>query len=1092
MMKPLHSPSTMSKYTGIFIALMALLAASCGDNKETSTEDSAMETLTSEVTGIHFSNTLTESTALNIIQYLYYYNGGGGCHRRYQQRWIGGYLLHRQIQALISCTSTRAIFSLRTSPNKRVSCKTAPWSSGVVMEDVNNDGYLDIYVCKVGVGLMPQVHNLLYINQKNGIFKEMAAAMGIDFQGYSTQACFLDYDKDGDLDLYLLNHNVHSVRSYGTTAKRSERDSLAGDRFFENRLSDQEGRFVDVTEASGIFSSPLGYGLAISCADINGDGWTDIYVGNDFHENDYLYFNNGDKTFREAVGQWTDHTTQFSMGVDIADLNNDQLPDLFGTDMLPFDEGVYLKSGGEDTDQIRRIKDDLGFEPQFARNHLQLNTGRYNFIDLAQQTRTFATDWSWAVLLQDFDNDGRKDIFITNGIVKRPNDLDYINYLNSEAVASLAENDPERTRKLIEKLPSQPLRNILFRQQADLNFSSVGTSQVGAPSFSNGAAWADLDQDGRIEVVINNLNAPATILHTKSAEMAGNYVSLSLVDASGRTTNGAKVIAYTQGTTFYQEAQHVKGYQSSSSHRLHIGIGKVDRLDSLVVIWPDGTRQSLGAVNANTYQTVQKSTPTAQSSIAQYTPPAFSLLPVRHEENSFNDDEKEKLIPEKLSTEGPAVLYEDLDGDGIRDMYIGGAHTHSATLLKGKKDGTFENVAVADFTKDARYEDVSVASIDFDGDGDRDLYVTSGGSIAKELDKVLEDRIYLNNGGMEFRRIPLSLPHTNGSVVAVADMDGDGFEDIFVGARSIPGSYGLSPYSFLLKNLGGMGIDIVRKDRFGMVTDARWADIDNDQDIDLVLCGDWMPVMVLKNDGKGTLTEWQQEDAFPLRNGFWKTLALADINQDGQLDILAGNVGTNSLLQAQTEQPIRLYLGDFDENGAIDPLIFFSYFKRYIPLGGRDKLLSQLPGLKKQLVSYEDFTRVTSFETLIPEVARARLIEEKTVDELRSVVYLSNEKGYEIHPLPERAQWLTIRDFTVDRNTGKIHYTGGNKEWVAVVGNAMSARLGVLDGWDQSTATFTQSYWLPCPTNVQARHLLVLENGKGLLVTNNNYLYIVE
>lgn len=1052
-----------------------------------------MLSLGPEETGIDFVNQLSNSLDRNIIEYLYYYNGGGVA--------IGD-INNDGLEDIFFTANEGPDKLYLNKGNLQFEDITAQagifaddaWSTGVTMVDINNDGYLDIYVCKVGVGIMPPAHNLLYINQKDGTFREMSEAYGLNFQGFSTQACFFDYDGDGDLDLYLLNHNVHSVRSYGTADKRQTQDPWAGDRFFENRLDEAEQAFVDVTQQAGIYNSPLGYGLAVSAADLNGDGWTDIYVGNDFHENDYIYLNNGDKTFREVVAQWTDHTTQFSMGVDIADLNNDLLPDIFSTDMLPFDEEVYMKSGGEDTDQIRRIKADLGFEEQFARNHLQLNTGQASFVDIALQTRTFATDWSWAVLMQDFDNNGRKDIFITNGIVKRPNDLDFINYLNSEAIAKYAEDDPERTRKLIDKLPSQKLRNILFFQQGALDFTSVNESQVGAPSFSNGAAYADLNQDGYLELVVNNIDEPATILTYRHKDKGGNYLSLSLEDASGKTVLGTKVYAYAGGQSHYRELQVVKGYQSSSSHRIHIGLGEAETVDSLRIVWPDRGQQLMVKVAAKQHLQIQKpAEPLPKVAALAVTPPeGFNVLPVPHEENQYYDDENEKLIPQKLSREGPPVLYEDLDGDGIKDLLLGGAHERPTRLLKGRRDGSFENISVSAFMRDARYEDASFATIDFDGDGDLDLYIASGGGAAKELDKALEDRLYLNNGNMDFQRVPLSLPHTNASVVAVADFDGDGYEDIFVGARSMPGYYGLSPYSFLLKNRQGTGVDIAYKHRFGMVTDAQWVDFDGDGDLDLVICGDWMPVTILENDGAGALEYLPETAGFPQLNGFWTKLAFADINQDGKLDILAGNLGTNSLMQARPNEPTRLYLGDFDGNGSVDPIIFFPYFKRYVPLGSKDKYISQLPDLKKRFLDYADFAQVSSFEALFPD-GQEQLAETKTVDEFRSMLFLSQENGeYKAVPLPERVQWMTIQDIWWDEEQQQLYYLGSNAELVAARGNSMSARAGLLGAFDAATQQFGIDRWLDFPTGKQARAIVPLQNRKLLIVTNNSYPYLLD
>ncbi|MEL7221049.1 MAG: VCBS repeat-containing protein, partial [Bacteroidota bacterium] len=1073
-----------SKYLayGLLLPISLLLITCDGDTPSSTADNASMITLTAAETGIDFANTLVEGQQLNIIEYLYYYNGGGvaigdvdndGLEDLYFTANQGPDKLYRNTGKLTfeDISQSAGIAADNT------------WSSGVAMEDLNNDGFLDIYVCKVGV--LAEAHNLVYINQQDGTFKESSAALGLDFQGFSTQVAFLDYDHDGDLDIYLLNHNIHSVRSYGKVSKRQDRDPYAGDRFYENRMNEAEQKFVEVTQETGIYNSPLGYGLTATCADLNNDGWTDIYIGNDFHENDYIYFNNGDKTFTEAIADWTDHTTQFSMGVDIADINNDLLPDIFSTDMLPFEEEVYLKSGGEDTDQIRRIKDDLGFEAQYARNHFQLNTGLGSFLDIALQTRTFATDWSWAVLLQDFDNNGLKDIFITNGIVKRPNNLDYISFLNSEVIAQYEDGDAERTKKLIEKLPSQKLNNILFSQTEALQFTDIATSQVGQPSFSNGAAYADLDQDGYLEIVVNNINEPATILtHNLNGGAAKNYLTLSLNDPAGKTSKGTKVYAYAGGQQYYQELQSVKGYQSSSSHRMHFGLNDASIVDSLIIVWPDLTRQVLSGVAVNTTLQVDKTATGQQAQLQAISinNKRFDVLPLAHTENIYNDDEKEKLILEKLSTEGPTVLYEDLNSDGIKDLYIGGSHGYAARLLQGKANGSFENLEIEAFTQDALHEDASVATIDFDGDGDRDLYVASGGGGAKELDKALEDRLYLNNGNMDFRRIPLSLPHTNGSVVKIADFDQDGYEDIFVGARSIPGYYGLSPYSFVLKNKAGMGVDIALRERLGMITDASWADIDQDEDLDLIVCGDWMAVTMIQNDGNGGL---QENKSLPQRTGFWNTLELVDLNEDGQLDILAGNQGTNSLFQASRETPVQLYLGDFDNNGAVDPLVFFRYFDRYIPLGSKDKYLSQLPALKKNFVSYQDFAQVSSFEELITE-GQDQLVETKSVNELQSMAFVSSSDGYTAVPLSAEMQLLNIQDFHL-QDDGTLLYLASSQELTAVQANSMTVKMGMATNFDKSTNTFQRNQWLQAPNTNSARALVPLESGQYLILTNGDY-----
>ena len=677
--------------------------------------------------------------------------------------------------------------------------------------------------------------------------------------------------------------------------------------------------------------------------------------------------------------------------------------------------------------------------------------------------------------------------------MKRPNDLDYINYLNSEAMAEYDENDPERTRKLIDKLPTEKLHNILFLQQNELEFTPLEASKVGPPTFSNGVAYADLDKDGYLEAIVNNINAPANILTYKDKDAAGgHYLSLQFRDAT-QSVLGTKAYVYAGGRAHYQELQVVKGYQSSVSHRLHFGLGDADQIDSVRIVWPGQEQQVLKNVPANQHLDVEKPAnglPLAPAA-RQVEAADFQVFPLRHEENPYEDYEKEKLIPEMLSREGPAVLYEDLDADGIKDLIIGGAHGQPMRLLRGKPGGNFENLDVTDFVRDARYEDAGFATIDFDGDGDLDLYAVSGGGAAKELEKVLEDRLYLNNGNMDFRRVPLSLPHTNGSVVAVADFNADGYEDLFVGARSIPGSYGLSPYSFVLANKAGKGLDIAYKHRFGMVTDAKWADLDQDGDLDLMVCGDWMPVTMLENDGKGGLEYLPEEAGAPELTGLWTKLALADVNKDGRPDIFAGNLGTNTLLQASPEAPVKLYLGDFDENGFVDPLIFFQYFDRYVPLGSRDKLLSQLPDLKKQFTSYAKYAEVMGFETLLPE-GQDLLVEEKQAATLQSMLFLAQEEGgYEAVPLPGLAQRGTIQDLYWDEAKAQLYYVSSNATLAAVLGNSQSARGGVISDFDPGRQAFTRAQPLHLPAGVQARALVPVRDGQLLLITNNDYPYLI-
>lgn len=1044
-------------------------------------------TLGPNETGIDYENTLSDTKQLNIIEYLYYYNGGGVS---------VGDINNDGLEDIFLCSNQKENKLYLNKGNlkfedisKRAGImQDQHWSTGATIIDINNDGWKDIYVCHVGL-LSPKGkgQNRAYINNGNGTFIEKAETLGLAFRGLSTQACWLDYDKDGDLDMYLLNHNIHTQNSYGNAKQRQTKDLYAGDLFFENKIN-VDGKFEDVTTKCGIYSSSLGYGLAVSAGDVNNDGHIDIYVGNDFHENDYLYINNGDKTFTESIEKYTSSTSQFSMGVDIADVNNDGYVDIFTTDMMPYEEEVAMKSGGEDSDQIKRIKNDFGFHHQSARNHFQINKGGH-FVDIAYMNRMYATDWSWSVLLQDFNNDLYADVFITNGIVKRPNDLDYINYLNE-----LDNKNPEavsdRTKKLIEKMPSQAMANILFCHLADGTYSRVMDSKIGKPNFSTGAAYSDLDNDGDLDIVTNNINAPAEILRNELQNT--NYLSVRLSNRENKTPIGSKVILVSGKDRITKELQPTRGFMSSSSHTLHFGLGKNQKIDSLIVIWPDRNYQILKGLEINKIHNI-----TRGNNLTPYVNPPeatiaynISTLPVSHVDNIYYHENEEKLVPEQLSNEGPALLVEDLDGDGIKDIFVGSGRNAESKIYFGKSDGSYQVVNQAIFRTDAQYEDVAAATIDFDHDGDLDLYIVSGGSDNKELDKLLEDRIYLNVGKRTFKRIPISLPHTNGSCISVADFDRDGYDDIFVGARSIPGFYGLSPYSFILKNLNGQGVDIMSKERFGMVADSKAVDFDNDKDFDLVICGDWMPVSVLINDGRGNFTNESKKFGTDQSLGMWNAVEVYDVNKDGKLDILAGNAGLNLKWQGTTTLPIKMYVGDFDDNGITEPIIFAHSFNRYMPINSMDKLISQMPFVKDKFKNYANFSKISSIENIFDKYNQ-KLVELKQVTELRSVAFISgSNSNYSLIPLPKDDQMTPIQDFAINED-GSIYYVSNYKNFIAENGSITGhpgAKMGAYDGKKKE---FLASTELPLPHTYNSRHIVALKD-RFIVAGNDEKFYILD
>lgn len=1054
------------------------LLQSCGNESEGVLSDPELfSVVPAEASGLDFTNKLKDTKTQNIIEYLYYYNGGG----------VGvGDLDGDGLEDIVFAGNQvgdkiyRNLGGLKFEDITQASgVNSQGWSTGVNVNDFNGDGLMDIYICKVNhFADVPSVPNQLYINQGDGKFIEQAKELGLDFQGYSTHSCLIDYDQDGDLDLYLLNHAVHSIRSYGNTDKREEKDAVSGDRFYENRLK-ESGVFVDVTEEVGIYSSPLGYGLAVTAGDLNQDGLADIYVGNDFHENDYIYINNGDKTFSEVHAQAMSYSSQFSMGVDVADINQDGLLDIFSTDMMPFESDVAMKSAGEDSDQIRKIKDDLGFDIQNARNHMQINVGKGQFVEEAMYQDLYATDWSWSVLLQDFDNDSRTDIFISNGIVRRPNDLDYINFLNQ-----YGQKDNIDYQELLKEMPSDKVSNMLFTQGVKGEFSSVVDAGINDFSFSTGASYADLDQDGDLDIITNNINSTASLIENKSADST-NYISFIL--KSDFAINGSKLFLHTPQGIQLKQVNPEKGFLSTSTHFVHFGLGRLSQVDSVVVHWPNGMKSTHADLTTNSYNNIEYKAPSLVPLMQMNHADRIPAEPFdfKHVENNFNDEDVEKLIPERLSREGPAVVVDDFNGDGVNDVFLGGARNQEARLYFGDVNGKYKPSRMSSFEQDKKYEDAAAAAIDFDGDGDLDIYVVSGGGEQKELDKLLEDRLYLNNGKKGFKRIPISLPHTNGSCIAIGDFDNDGYKDIFVGARSIPTMYGFKPYSFILKNNGGQGVTIAKKVRYGMITDAKWADYDQDDDLDLFLCGDWMSVRVEQNQGDGSFVDATPELGLNVAQGFWNVIELVDLDKDGHLDILAGNTGLNHKWKTNDDQPIKMYVGDFDKNGAPEPIIFHHSFDRYKPFASLNKLVGQVPILRKKYQNYASFHEISSVNELFEDY-QSNLVESLVVNEMRSVAYMWKDGSYVLRALPTELQKTEIRDFAQD-DKGNIIYVGNNGQFVSDLGPTLHNAAGLIKGVrDNEPRLFD------LPLGVEARKIERLSADKYLIVCNNTQSYVVS
>jgi hypothetical protein len=1076
----------------IFSILFSMLLLSC--KKETQRAALFFEKVNSKTSGIQFSNDLTDTNELNIVEYLYYYNGGGVAIGDINNDGLDDICFTaNQLPDRLYLNLGNMEFIDITESSGIV--MDASWSTGVTMADVNNDGLLDIYISKLGNLRDFSTHNQLYINNGDNTFTESSKMYGLDFSGFSTQATFFDYDRDGDLDMYLMNHSVHTFRNYGMAEKRNESDPLSGDVLFENKMNETTQKFVDVTKNAGIYNSSLGYGLALIASDINQDGWMDIYVGNDFHEIDYLYLNQGDKTFVESSEQYFGHTSQSTMGVDIADMNNDRLFDIFTLDMKPDDHQILLKSGGEDMNKVRQIKNSYGFASQYARNCFQLNRDNRSFSEIGLITETYATDWSWSVLLQDFDNDGLNDIFITNGIYKRPNDLDYIDFLSNLGITT-NESTKEQNKikkKLIDKMPTNKISNILFKNNGNLIFEKSSKSSGLEASFSNGAAFSDLDNDGDIDLVVNDINEKASILENKSdGNKNNNYISFSLEGNQKYGVRiGSKAIVYSEGKSFIKELTTTKGYLSASNFNLHFGLGSIDKLDSVKIVWPDGFIQTEKRVTINKINKIKRldvALDTLKTRLASNID-FLQKFPLAHQENTYYDYEKERLIPENLSKEGPGVVKADFNNDGLEDIFFGGARYQSSRIFFKQKNGGYQSPVLDVFEKDNMYEDVDAVSFDIENDGDQDLYVVSGGNDQLERDKLLEDRIYINDGKGNFERMQSPLFRTNGGSVAACDFDQDGFTDLFVGSRSIPSGYGLSPYSFILRNDQNLGFEVVEESRFGMITDSDWADMNGDSLPDLVIAGDWMPITVLINNGDRSFTNQTNAMGLENTNGLWNTIEINDIDQNGTMDIVGGNAGLNFKWKASVTSPVDLYLDDFDDNGQLDPIIFYDYYGHNIPFASKDMLVDQIPSLKKRFLSYEKFSKVKTIQGLTGK-SENQILETKEINELRSMIYYNYEGIFKGKPLPKEAQLSSIQDFYIDTIQGKseLMFIGNNYNDVTELGNSNFNSGGIFNSYENNN--FNSFKYLPIPAHLNGRKIISLGGNLFLAVSNNDNSYL--
>ncbi|TSD66074.1 hypothetical protein FFF34_001345 [Inquilinus sp. KBS0705] len=1043
--------------------------------------------------GVNFVNKLNEQDRTNVFTFRNYYNGGGvaigdinndGLNDIYLTSNQGGNQLYLN----------KGNWQFEDITPKAGVKGTKYWSTGVTMVDINGDGWLDIYVCHSG-NIIDRKGNELFINQHNGTFKEEAEKYGLVDNGLSTQSIFFDYDNDGDLDCFILNNSFRPIGSFDFNKNlRAVVDPLGGARLYRN----DGGHFVNVTGQAGIFSSDIGFGLGVSVCDVNNDGYPDMYVSNDFFERDYLYINQHNGTFKEDIQNETGHLSLASMGSDIADINNDGNFDIFTTEMLPEGDKRLKQMTSFESFDVIKLKQHDGYFNQFMQNCLQLNNGDGTFSEVAFKAGVSATDWSWGALFFDMDNDGWKDIFVSNGIYKDLTDQDYIEFLgNRENMDKIAQKRTFDYKDFTNKMVSTPLVNYAYSNNHDLTFTNkVHDFGLDQPSFSNGAAYGDLDGDGDNDLVVNNVNTPLFIYKSNAEKLHNSYIQVKL---QGTGLNhfgvGATIKAFAKGSSFVYYQQPTRGFQSSTSPNLiTIGLGKTKVVDSLKVIWPGGKYQVLKNVKPNKVYTVNitdaKITydfthkPVAPIFV-ETEQTLFDSIP-KHTEDSFIDFDNERLMLQMLSTENPYMAKGDINNDGLDDFYFGNSKDSPAAIYIQQKNGHFKQYIPDDLAKQTYLENAGAAFGDFDGDGDQDLIIGVGGNADEDGTNIYYPRFYENDGKGNLHRNAQKAIRiaVNASVIQACDYDKDGHPDLFIGGRSVPGTYGASPSSYVLHNDGhgnftDVSAQILGKDnKLGMVTAAQWADLDNNGYPDLVVAGNWMGIKIYKNS-KGKFSYDKQLDNY---KGWWGSLQIADINGDGKLDILAGNIGLNSKFRATEKEPMKIYVKDFDKNGTKECItsIYRTDHTAYV-FHMKPDLVGQMPILKKKYLKYTDyagkpFNQVFSDEDLAGA-------EQHEMNYLASAVFInSGNTNFTIQPFPYNAQLSNVGTILCDDfdNTGKpsIFLAGNFYGFKPEVGR-LDASYGQIYKYTSKGFMYISPAKSGIKLNAQVRSSLMIKNSAG-------------